>query len=72
MQQLIFGALLLLLGVWGIVANWYQFLDMLWSLLSMALLVGGIVAILAGLNGFKRSTGSVAEHPRTRSGRSET
>jgi hypothetical protein len=56
MQHLIFGILLSLLGIWGIVSHWYQFLDLLWVLIPMILLVGGIVSILAGVNGSQRST----------------
>ena len=89
MQHVIFGILLFLLGIWGIVSHWYQFLDLLWvriflwfkniirifflsiisnlsfhfqhtslfnQILILVLLVGGIVSILAGVNGFQRST----------------
>ena len=54
MQHVIFGIVLLLLGIWGIVAHWYQFLDLLWVLIPMVLLVGGIVSILAGVSGIQR------------------
>jgi hypothetical protein len=54
MQHVIFGILLLLLGVWGIVSHWYQFLDLLWVLIPLVLLVGGIVSILAGVSGVQR------------------
>ena len=55
MQHFIFGIFLLLLGIWGIVSHWYQFLDLLWVLVPMALLVGGIVSILAGVSGVQRN-----------------
>jgi hypothetical protein len=54
MQHVIFGVVLLLLGIWGIVAHWYQFLDLLWVLIPMALLVAGIVSVLAGVSGARR------------------
>jgi len=54
MQHVIFGIVLLLLGIWGVVAHWYQFLDLLWVLIPMALLVAGIVSVLAGVSGARR------------------
>lgn len=54
MQHVIFGVVLLLLGIWGVVSHWYQFLDLLWVLIPMVLLVGGIISILAGVGGVQR------------------
>ena len=58
MKHIIIGFLSFMLGLWGIAANWYQFLDFLWVLVPMALLVGGILALLAGISNFSRETRS--------------
>ena len=60
MKHIIIGFLAFMLGLWGIVANWYQFLDLLWVLVPMLLLVGGILALLAGISNFSKQTGSAA------------
>lgn len=59
MKHIIIGLVAIVLGMWGIVLNWYQFLDLLWVLVPMAVLVSGIVALLAGVSNFAK--GSSAE-----------
>jgi len=49
------------LGLWGIALNWYQFLDLLWILVPLAVLFGGIVALLAGIGNFSRNPQSEAD-----------
>ena len=43
MKHIIIGFVGIILGLWGIALNWYQFLDLLWVLIPMAVLFGGIV-----------------------------
>jgi len=57
MKHIIIGLLAIALGLWGIVLNWYQFLDFLWVLVPMAVLVGGIIALLAGISNFSKDSG---------------
>ena len=52
MVNIIVGLLCIILGLWGIAANWYQFLDLLRILLPLAILVGGVVALTAGIGNF--------------------
>jgi len=54
MKHIILGLIGISVGLWGIIVNWYQFLDLLWVLIPMALLGGGIVALLAGISNFKK------------------
>jgi len=54
MKHIIIGLVAITLGIWGIVLNWYQFLDLLWVLVPMAVLVGGVVALLAGVSNFAK------------------
>ncbi|MBW2331068.1 MAG: hypothetical protein JRF30_09120 [Deltaproteobacteria bacterium] len=56
MKHIIIGLVAITLGLWGIVLNWYQFLDLLWVLVPMAVLVGGIVALLAGIGNFSKGS----------------
>ena len=56
MKHIIIGFLAITLGLWGIVLNWYQFLDFLWVLVPMAVLVGGIIALLAGVSNFSKDS----------------
>ncbi|MBW1675543.1 MAG: hypothetical protein JRJ79_02825 [Deltaproteobacteria bacterium] len=53
MKHIIIGLVAITLGLWGIVLNWYQFLDLLWVLV---VLVGGIVALLAGISNFSKGS----------------
>jgi hypothetical protein len=56
MTHIIIGLILFLLGLWGIVANWYSFVDLVWVLLPMLLILGGIVAIISGINNFSKTS----------------
>lgn len=56
MKHIIIGLVAIILGIWGIVLNWYQFLDLLWVLVPMAVLVGGVVALLAGVSNFSKGS----------------
>jgi len=58
MKHIIIGLVGIIVGLWGIVLNWYQFLDFLWVLLPMAVLLGGIVALLAGVSNFSKESRS--------------
>lgn len=54
MAHIIIGLVLFLLGLWGIVANWYSFVDLIWVAVPMLLIVGGIVALVSGINNFSK------------------
>ena len=58
MKHIIIGLVGIILGLWGIILNWYQFLDFLWVLVPMAVLLGGIVALLAGVSNFSKESRS--------------
>lgn len=58
MKHIIIGLVGIIVGLWGIVLNWYQFLDLLWVLVPMAVLLGGIVALLAGVSNFSKESRS--------------
>jgi hypothetical protein len=49
MLHIVVGLLLVILGWWGISENWYLFLDLVWVVVPMLLLLLGIVSLLAGL-----------------------
>ncbi|MBF0302774.1 MAG: hypothetical protein HQK73_07020 [Desulfamplus sp.] len=58
MKHIIIGLIAITLGVWGIVLNWYQFLDLLWVLVPMAAFVCGVIALMAGISNFAKSSKS--------------
>jgi len=58
MKHIIIGLVGIIVGLWGIVLNWYQFLDLMWVLVPMAVLLGGIVALLAGVSNFSKESES--------------
>jgi hypothetical protein len=58
MKHIIIGLVAIVVGLWGIVLNWYQFLDLLWVLVPIAVLLGGIIALLAGISNFSKESRS--------------
>jgi uncharacterized membrane protein HdeD (DUF308 family) len=50
MIQIVIGLVLFVLGAWGVVRNWYSFVDLIWVLGPMLLIVVGVVAIVSGIN----------------------
>lgn len=58
MKHIIIGLVGIILGLWGIALNWYQFVDLLWVLVPMAVLFGGIIALLAGISNFSKGSRS--------------
>ena len=66
MKHIIIGLVAITLGVWGIVLNWYQFLDLLWVLVPVTAAVLGVISLLAGISNFSKTsktkdTGSIDE-----------
>ena len=53
MGHIVFGIVLLLMGCWGILAHWYQFLDLIWVLVPMGLFLLGVEFLLAGVSGYR-------------------
>ncbi|MBF0450793.1 MAG: hypothetical protein HQK75_08840 [Candidatus Magnetomorum sp.] len=71
MKHIIIGLIAITLGLWGIVVNWYQFVDLLWVLIPMVVLVGGIVALLAGISNFSDSPSKIASNGQKSTGKME-
>lgn len=51
MMHVILGLFFVALGIWGIFDEWYYVLDYVKAASSLFLLVGGLVALLAGVTG---------------------
>jgi len=49
MINIIIGFLLMIVGIWGIASNWYSFVDLFHSVGPFALIVFGIIALVAGI-----------------------
>ena len=53
MLHVIVGIIAIVIGLWGIMGNWYMFKDILVSIVPLVVLLFGIVAILAGIRKMK-------------------
>ena len=53
MLHVIVGIIAIVIGLWGIMGNWYMFKDVLVAIVPFAVLCFGIVAILAGIRSMK-------------------
>ena len=61
MKHIVIGFIAIIAGLYGIAVNWYQVVDLFWVLVPLALLFGGIVALLAGINNFSKTSVSEIE-----------
>ena len=55
MLHMIIGTIAIVVGLRGIVANWYLFLDILGATVPLGLIGFGAVALLAGIRHVKRT-----------------
>jgi di/tricarboxylate transporter len=53
MLHIVVGIIAIVIGLWGIMSNWYMFKDMLVAVVPLVVLLFGIVAILAGIRKMK-------------------
>ena len=53
MLHIIVGIIAIVIGLWGIMGNWYMFKDILITIVPFLVLCFGIVAILAGIRSMK-------------------
>ena len=53
MLHIIVGIIAIVIGLWGIMGNWYMFKDILVVVVPFVVLCFGIVAILAGIRSMK-------------------
>ena len=53
MINVIAGLIAVVLGIWGLKVWWWSFSELLRGLIPLVLFIGGIVAVAAGVGGFK-------------------
>jgi len=53
MLHIIIGIIAIVIGLWGIMGNWYMFKDVVVAVVPLLALCFGIVAILAGIRSMK-------------------
>jgi hypothetical protein len=53
MLHIIVGIIAIVIGLWGIMGNWYMFKDILVTIVPLLVLLFGMVAILAGIRSMK-------------------
>jgi hypothetical protein len=53
MLHIIVGIIAIVIGLWGIMGNWYMFKDVLITIVPLLVLLFGMVAILAGIRSMK-------------------
>lgn len=56
MPSIIGGMIAIGLGVWGLSAYWWSFAELLRGLLPLLLIVGGLVALSAGIQMLREKT----------------
>lgn len=49
MLSIVFGLIALTLGFWGVVKYWWYMVDVLVAILPLLLIMGGAIALLAGI-----------------------
>ena len=49
MFSIVFGLIALCLGFWGLIKYWWYMVDVLIALLPLMLILGGAIALLAGI-----------------------
>ena len=54
MLNIIIGIISILLGILGIMRNWYMFIDILTVIIPLALIAFGVIAFLAGIRDIKK------------------
>lgn len=54
MLHIVIGLVAIVIGLWGVAANWFMFRDMLLGILPLAAICFGVVAMLAGIRSLKR------------------
>ena len=55
MLHIAIGIISILLGIFGIMRNWYMFIDIISVIIPIALITFGVIALLAGIRGLKKS-----------------
>ena len=53
MLHIVIGIIAIVIGLWGIMGNWYMFKDVLIAAVPLVALCFGIVALLAGIRSMK-------------------
>lgn len=53
MLHIVVGIIAIVVGLWGIMGNWYMFKDILVAIVPLVVLCFGIVAVLAGIRSMK-------------------
>ncbi len=53
MLHIVVGIIAIVIGLWGIMGNWYMFKDVLIAAVPLVALCFGIVAVLAGIRSMK-------------------
>jgi len=61
MLHIVVGIIAIVIGLWGIMGNWYMFKDILVTIVPLAVLLFGIVAVLAGIRKMKANLAAKEE-----------
>jgi hypothetical protein len=63
MMHVIVGLMMIALGVWGVMDEWYYALDSLKAIGALGLTIGGFLALLGGVFGQPRPAGAADPDP---------
>ena len=61
MLHVVVGIVAIVIGLWGIMGNWYMFKDILVAIVPLLVLCFGIVAVLAGIRKMKANWAAKGE-----------
>jgi len=61
MLHIVVGIIAIVIGLWGIMGNWYMFKDILVTIVPLVVLLFGIVAVLAGIRKMKANLAAKEE-----------
>ena len=50
MLHVILGLIAVFFGIWGIASHWWAFLDLMYVLIPVLMVIGGAIAITAGIS----------------------
>ena len=50
MLHVVLGVIAIFFGVWGIASHWWAFLDLMYVLMPVLLVIGGAIAVTAGIS----------------------
>ena len=55
MAHIVAGLALFVLGIWGLLRSWHGFVDLLWAVVPLVMVLAGLIAVVSGVSNFSRN-----------------